>query len=424
MTGFEAASVTELVSHIKGLLEEEFQEVMVQGEVSNLSPSASGHWYFTLSDEESCISCALFRGDALRNPLIRTLKDGDKIVVLGPISVYQKRGSFQLITKRLLPAGAGQLKLQFEKLKAKLAAEGLFDLERKKPLPKFPHRVAVITAEHGAALQDFLNVLKRRSLWFDVAIIPALVQGAQAAKSLIEGIKRAQVLADVDLIVLTRGGGSMEDLWCFNDEALIREIANCKIPVISAIGHEVDYTLSDYVSDHRSETPTAAAETISQPQTELSARMQFCQSHLRSELFKFRQKLELMNQKFHPREMIGLIWQKIQVAQKRIGEIRLRDRAHELMGLMEASQRLDECQFKISHLMPLRVSAVSEKLNRLQHVLGALDPKNVLGRGYSYVQTSSGQVVTSASAFTKLPSGALLTLHFQDGEGSVKKESK
>lgn len=174
---FEAASVSDLVSSIKHLLEEEFQEVFVQGEVTNLSPSASGHWYFTLSDESAGISCALFKGDALRNPLIRTLKDGDKIIVLGPISVYQKRGSFQILAKRILPAGAGQLKLQFERLKAKLAAEGLFDIEKKKPLPKFPKRIAVITAEHGAALQDFLNVYKRRSLWCDIIIIPAIVQG-------------------------------------------------------------------------------------------------------------------------------------------------------------------------------------------------------------------------------------------------------
>ena len=189
---FEAASVSDLVSSIKNLLEEEFQEVYVQGEVTNLSPSAAGHWYFTLSDESAGISCALFKGDALRNPLIRTLKDGDKIIDLGPVSVYQKRGSFQILAKRILPAGAGQLNLQFEKLKAKLSLEGLFDLDKKKAIPQFPKRLAVITAEHGAALQDFLNVYKSRSLWCDIVIIPAVVQGAGAAKTLISGIKKAE----------------------------------------------------------------------------------------------------------------------------------------------------------------------------------------------------------------------------------------
>src|SRR5687767_15038308 len=165
MMGFEAATVTDLVSSIKGILEEQFQEVMIQGEVTNLSPSSSGHWYFTLSDENACISCALFKADALRNPLIRNLKDGDKIIIFGPISVYQKRGTFQILVKRIMPAGAGQLKLQFERLKAKLSSEGLFDLARKKAIPSLPKKVAIITAPHGAALQDFLNVMRRRSLW-------------------------------------------------------------------------------------------------------------------------------------------------------------------------------------------------------------------------------------------------------------------
>lgn len=422
--GFEAASVTELVSSIKNLLEEEFQEVMVQGEVSNLSPSSSGHWYFTLSDEDSAISCALFKGDALRNPLIRTLKNGDKIVVLGPISVYQKRGTFQLITKRLLPAGEGQLKLQFEKLKAKLSQEGIFDLEKKKPIPKFPKKIAVITAEHGAALQDFLNVLERRSLWFEVVIIPTLVQGDGSAKSLVQSMKKACALPGVDLIVLTRGGGSMEDLWSFNDETLVRTIFDCQIPVISAVGHEVDYSLCDYVADHRSETPTAAAETISQPQTELSARLHFCQTHMRSEIFKFGQHIQLMNEKFHPREMISHIWQKIQIAQKKLLNVRLRDRAHELIGMLEASQNLDEFHSRLSRSTEARMSNLREKLNRFEHVMNALNPNEVLKRGYSFVQLANGEVVTTLARFGNISPGTNLSLNFQDGKGLVKKETQ
>lgn len=419
---FEAASVSELVSSIKTLLEEEFQEVFVQGEVTNLSPSAAGHWYFTLSDENACISCALFKMDALRNPLIRTLKNGDKIIVLGPVSVYQKRGSFQLLAKRILPAGAGQLRVQFEKLKAKLAHEGLFDIEKKKPIPKFPKRIAVITAEHGAALQDFLNVLKRRSLWCDILIIPAVVQGEGSARTLIAGLKKAQNIPGVETIVLTRGGGSMEDLWSFNDEELVRSIAQSPIPVISAVGHEVDYTLCDYVADHRAETPTAAAETLSQPQTELAGRLHFCQTHLKSDLFKLRQRIELMTHKFHPREMINIVSQKVQSAQRRLSQINLKDRAEELLGVTESSQQVDELQMRLVHAMGIRANILSEKLKRFDHVLFVLNPKQVLKRGYSYVQLGKGEVLTSHQQFKKISAGTKLEIHFQDGKGTVVKE--
>jgi exodeoxyribonuclease VII large subunit len=423
MISFEAASVSDLVTSIKNLLEEEFQEVVVQGEVTNLSPSAAGHWYFTLSDDNSCISCALFKMDALRNPLIRSLKNGDKIVVLGPVSVYQKRGTFQLIAKRLLPAGEGQLKLQFERLKAKLAHEGLFDLDKKKPIPKFPKRIAVITAEHGAALQDFLNVLKRRSLWCDVLIIPAMVQGEGAARTLISGLKKAQSISNVETIVLTRGGGSMEDLWSFNDEELVRAIAQCPIPVISAVGHEVDFTLCDYVADHRAETPSAAAETLSQPQTELAGRLHFCQTHLRSDLFKLKQRIELMSHRFHPREMISIVSEKIQLQHRRLGQINLRDRAEELLGLAELNQQVDEWQLRLNHATNLQIAELTQRLSRFQHVLTALNPKLVLKRGYSYVQTGQGKVLTGQKVFEKLPAGSKLEIHFHDGKGSVIKDS-
>ena len=421
MMEFEAASVSDLVSSIKNLLEEEFQEVFVQGEVTNLSPSAAGHWYFTLSDENASISCALFKMDALRNPLIRTLKDGDKIIVLGPISVYQKRGSFQILAKRILPAGAGQLKLQFERLKAKLSQEGLFDIERKKPIPKFPKRVAVITAEHGAALQDFLNVYKRRSLWCDIIIIPAMVQGDAAAKTLIAALKKAQSLEGVETIVLTRGGGSLEDLWSFNDEGLVRAIYDCPIPVVSAVGHEVDFTLCDYVADHRSETPTAAAETLSQPQTELMSRLRFCQTHLKSDLFKLQQRIELLTHKFHPKEMIHIISRKVEIAAKKLSLIRLQDRVEELIGVTEASQRVDELQMRLVHASTLKMNGLSEQLKRFDHVLTALNPKLVLKRGYSFVETK-GKVLPSITQFNKLPAGTKLTLQFHDGQGEVTKD--
>lgn len=422
MMGFDAATVSDLVGSIKETLEDQFQEVMVQGEVTNLSPSGAGHWYFTLSDENACISCALFKGDALRNPLIRNLKNGDKIVIVGPVSVYQKRGTFQLLAKRIFPAGEGQLKLQYERLKARLSQEGLFDMEKKKPLPLFPKRVAVITAEHGAALQDFLNVMKRRSLWLDILIIPALVQGEGASRSLLSGLKKAEAIKDVDVIVLTRGGGSLEDLWAFNDESLIRAIHACPVPVISAVGHQVDYTLCDYVADHRSETPTAAAETLSQPQTELKSRLVYCQTHLKSDLFKLFQHVQLMNQKFHPRELLNLMKHKINEAEKRLRQVHLKEKAHELIGLPEATQRVDEAILRLRHATELKERSLKDKILRLEQVLGALNPSNVLGRGYSYVTMNNGSVLSSAEEFHTISKGTKIDIHFHDGNGSVLKD--
>lgn len=422
MMGFDAATVSDLVGSIKNVLEDQFQEVMVQGEVSNLSLSGAGHWYFTLSDENASISCALFKGDALRNPLIRNLKDGDKIIIVGPLSVYQKRGSFQLLGKRIFPAGEGQLKLQYERLKARLSQEGLFDLEKKKPLPSFPKRVAVITAEHGAALQDFLNVMKRRSLWLDILIVPALVQGEGAPKSLLSALKKAEAIQDIEVIVLTRGGGSLEDLWAFNDENLVRAISQCAIPVISAVGHQVDFTLCDYVADHRSETPTAAAETLSQPQTELKSRLLFCQTHLKSQLFKVYQHVQLMIQKFHPRELLNLMKQRIHEGEKRLASIHLKERATELIGLPEAIQRVDESILRLQHSTSMQTTQATEKIRRLEQVLEALNPKKVLGRGYSYIKLEGGEVIPSLKSFDKNVSGTRIEIQFHDGSGIAIKE--
>lgn len=417
----EAATVSDLVNHIKDVLEGEFSEVMVQGEVTNLSPSSAGHWYFTLSDENAQISVALFKMDAMRNPLIRTLKNGDKIVLFGPLSVYPKRGNFQILAKRIMPAGEGQLKLQFERLKAKLAQEGLFDIETKKAIPAFPKRVAVITAPHGAALQDFLNVMKRRTLWHDIVIVPAVVQGADSPRSLVAALKKAQALEGVEVIVLTRGGGSLEDLWSFNDESLVRAIHDCPVPVISAVGHQVDYTLCDYVSDHRAETPTAAAETLSQPQTELEKRLTYCQSHLRSELFKRKQAVELWIQKLHPREILGLIHEKLKNAHKELSEIRLRDRAFELIGFHDQSQNLDELLMRMKHKMEVKITDGRAEMKRLEQVMSALDPSKVLTRGYSYVETEKGHVLSTLEEFKKLPADQVIGVRFQDGTGKVKK---
>jgi exodeoxyribonuclease VII large subunit len=417
----QAASVSDLVISIKNLLEDHFQEVFVEGEVTNLSLSSSGHWYFNLSDSSSSISCALFKLEALRNPLIRSLKDGDKIIILGPVSVYQKRGSFQVIVKRLFPAGVGQLKIQFERLKSKLSQEGLFDLDKKKSIPKFPKRIAIITAEHGAALQDFLNVYKRRSLWQDILIIPSLVQGDGAAKKLLMALKTAQKIEGVEVIVLTRGGGSLEDLWAFNDEDLVREISNCPIPVISAVGHEIDYTLCDFVADHRSETPSAAAEFLSQPHTELKSRLYFCHTHLKSEMIKIQQRFQIIREKSHPSEMIHLVKKNFIQAQLKLSQVRLMDRGPELIGLNEKRRELDEFEMRIKHFSEVKINSWRDKLIRYEQVLTAIDPKRVLNRGYTYIQDDNKMVITNLSDFQKLHGKTNINIHFKDGIGNAQK---
>ena len=253
----KALAVSEAVNLIKRSLESEFFDLTIVGEVSNFTSSAAGHFYFTLSDKDASLSCAMFKMDAMRNPIIRKIRNGEKVYLRGPISVYAKRGTFQLLGKKILKYGQGDLKAQFEFLKEKLRSQGFFDLENKKEIPRFPKKIAVVTAKQGAALQDFLNVMKRRSLSYDILICPALVQGDAAPASIIKALNVISSRSDIDLIVITRGGGSMEDLWAFNNEELVKCIYNLKAPVISAIGHQVDFTLSDFVADMRCETPTA-----------------------------------------------------------------------------------------------------------------------------------------------------------------------
>lgn len=421
MKDFKAPSVSELVNSIKDLLEDTFNEVMVQGEITNISMSGSGHWYFNLSDEDALISCALFKGDAFRNPMIKSLKEGDKVIIYGPISVYQKRGSFQILVKRILSAGEGSLKLQFEKMKARLAQEGLFDLDRKKQIPPYPKKIAIITALNGAALQDFINVYKRRSLWMDLLIIPALVQGEGAPLSLVNALSAAEKIKDLEIIVLARGGGSAEDLWAFNDEALVRAIAKTSVPVISAVGHQVDFTLCDFVADFRAETPTAAAETLTQPQTELMTRLIYCQQQLNSRLKNSGQQLRLRKEILHPRAMLMVLNRKLFEAEKKLSILSLKDRMNKLISLEESQQILDECFLKMNHAIKIMVSLNTEKILRADQVLKALNPKLVLKRGYTYISSGNEEIVASGEDFDKVSDGQNLNIHFHDGVRSVRR---
>jgi exodeoxyribonuclease VII large subunit len=415
-------SVSQVVTSIKRLLEGEFRTVSVEGEISNLNHSSSGHWYLTLSDNDSSLSAAVFKMDALRNPLVKKLKNGDKVVCTGSIGVYNKRGTFQLIVKRISPVGKGDLKEQFEKLKRKLAGEGLFDPEIKKEIPTLPNRIAVITAKGAAALQDFLNIIDRRSEWYDILLSPALVQGdaapASLRKALFNVIKYsmdAPKEKKIDVIVFTRGGGSMEDLWAFNDEALAWDIYNCPIPVVSAVGHQVDTTICDMVSDLRCETPSAAAEVLSNAQAELSESLEWSGRQLaRNMEHALRVGSERLH-RGHPKRVLDVIWQRVNNQQKKLGRIDFVNRAYDYLGVYNFHQRLDDSIYRLKSGIERKHSKLEERNKNAHDLLRVLDPTNVLGRGYSIVKDKNDKVIPSLKDFKKLSANEKVSLMFHDG---------
>jgi len=253
-----AITVSELTKQIKLTLEENFSELSVIGEISNFKAHVSGHWYFNLKDANAVISCTMWKG--LNNYVFFTPQDGMKIIVSGRITVYPPRGSYQIDVRSMKPAGVGELQAAFEKLKRKLADEGLFDEAHKKEIPSFPKKIGIITAKDSAAFQDMISVAERRFPLVELVISPARVQGSGAAESIVESLKLLNKQKDIDLIIVARGGGSIEDLWAFNEEIVAREIFASKIPIITGIGHEVDFTIADFVSDLRAPTPSAAME--------------------------------------------------------------------------------------------------------------------------------------------------------------------
>jgi exodeoxyribonuclease VII large subunit len=437
-------TVSELIHQIKSLLEGEFVSTNVTGEISNLSRSSAGHWYFNLSDESASISCALFRMDAARNPMINKVKDGDQVKVIGPISVYQKRGTFQILVRKIQPAGVGNLLLQFEQLKARLNQKGYFEASSKKTIPKYPKKIAVITAKGAAALADFLNVMERRCLWYDIVLVPAVVQGEHSANSLLKAMKKAQQINDVELIVLTRGGGSMEDLWSFNDEGLVEEIFKCQIPVISAVGHQVDFTLCDFVSDHRSETPSAAAEFISQPQTQLKKQIRHL-THRLSQLtnenlyyannqlsqysvetlktllrdFIYQNKVKL--DQYNSSQLLRSLEGTLKLKTKKLDRLNIGSRFYEVTRLHEHHMNLDDMYSRIKHSVTSLLRDYKNQVNTSHKLLANMDPKNVLKRGYTYLESDSGQVVSNTIELKKINSQDTMKIHFHDGVAKVRK---
>jgi len=280
MTDPAVLSVSEVTRQIKGLVEGRFLRVAVSGEISNFKRQGSGHFYFTLKDADACLPCVMWRRDAERIPF--EIKDGLQLLCRGRIEVYAPHGKYQLIAEGLEPMGAGALALAFEQLKAKLQKEGLFD--RKRPLPFLARRIGVITSPTGAALRDFLRVLHLRYPGLPVQVVGVKVQGDGAAPEIAAALDWLSVRGEVDVVVLTRGGGSMEDLWAFNEEPVARAIARCSVPVVSAVGHEIDFTIADFVADHRAATPTAAAERLAPVRADLTAALAIAAQRLRRSL--------------------------------------------------------------------------------------------------------------------------------------------
>ena len=274
----EIISVSEINKRAKSILEENFPFVWIQGEVSNFFSAASGHWYFSLKDESSEIRCAMFTNK--NHHITFEPKDGDHLVLNGTLSIFEGRGQYQIIVEHIELAGEGALLKAFEELKKKLQLEGLFDDSIKRQLPAYPKNIAVVTSPDGAVIQDIINVLDRRSPFLDLTVVPTLVQGEKAAPLICDALNKVGKLKKVDVVIIARGGGSIEDLWAFNNEEVARAIVNCPTPIISAVGHETDFTISDFVSDLRAPTPSIAAEIISQPYSELIETLEGYQNYI------------------------------------------------------------------------------------------------------------------------------------------------
>ena len=385
-------SISELTAKIKGTLEPAFSNLLVIGEVSNYRPAASGHLYFSLKDQGAMISAALFSfGNKKRLPF--ELKDGLQVLCRGKVSVYAPRGNYQFILDSIEPVGAGALQFAFEQLKAKLLSEGLFETARKRPIPAFPKRVAIITSPTGAAVQDMLNVLRRRAPQIEVLVVPALVQGDAAPAQILAGLRAVNRHNLADLIVLARGGGSLEDLWAFNDESLAREIAASKIPTISAVGHEVDFTIADFVADVRAPTPSAAAEMFSQNWVEVRRQVSTAFDRIRNFVTR-----ELSNRASLLRLLAGQL-------------VSPQDRLRDQM------QKCDELAHRLEMAMRNSLERRELAFSRLSGKLEALSPLRVLERGYSIVRTPEGKVVKSS---TDVKAGDELKVNLHDGQISTR----
>jgi exodeoxyribonuclease VII large subunit len=393
-------TVAELTRAIRGTLESKFGAVWVQGEISNYKVHPSGHQYFTLKDQRAQIACVIWRDTML--PARQPLVDGAQVQVYGNVSVFEARGQYQLSVQILQPSGLGVLQAKFEALKRKLEAEGLFDTARKRALPKFPRRIGIVTSPSGAAIRDILNVLKRRGPWLEILINPVRVQGAGAAQEIAVAIRELAMAnanwSPVDLIVVTRGGGSIEDLWEFNEEIVARAIFNSAVPIISAVGHEIDFTICDFVADFRAPTPSAAAELIVPDIADLRRHMDNCVRAIGRELFnRVRDAQQRLD---HARESLRrCLGHKIDSYKRGLAHIaaalQARSPARELMM---RRNRFADLHRRLVACPPRLLENAGHRFQRMEGLLRVLGPDDTLRRGYSITMNERGKIIRTVAA--------------------------
>lgn len=381
-------TVSEFTKEIRRTLEESFEHVSVIGEISNFKAHISGHWYFSLKDADAVINCTMWKG--LNQYVFFTPQDGMKIIVSGRLTVYPPRGSYQLDIRSMKPAGLGELQEAFEKLKKKLDAEGLFDEKFKKPIPVFPEKIGVVTAIDGAAFRDMISVAERRFPLVEIVIAPTRVQGSGAAESIVNSIKLLNQKTDIDVIIVARGGGSIEDLWAFNEEIVARAIFKSRIPVISGVGHEVDFTIADYVADLRAPTPSVAMELATPDVSEIK---NFIREFLSASSQIIDQFIE--DRKEDISAFTGSYGFKLPMDM-----------------LARKTQQIDSAVSKITHNIRKHLMIYDNRISLLTKSLEIFDVHSVLKRGFVLVKQNS-KFVTRASGFNK---DLKAQLKFYDGE--------
>lgn len=413
-----AVSVSEFTRRVKALLESGIRPGWVRGEVSNLRAQSSGHVYFTLKDAEAQLPAVMFRNAAAQQTV--KLRDGLQVVAFGRLNVYPPHGKYQLVVEAVIEDGVGRLQQEFERLKRQLADEGLFAPEKKRPIPMMPATVGFITSPTGAAVQDFMRILIRRGWRGRLVVLPAKVQGEGAAAEMVAMLALAQSLGIFDLLVIGRGGGSLEDLWAFNEEPLVRAVAASAVPVISAVGHEIDFTLCDFAADMRAETPSGAAELISSHFLDGAERAGRAGEAMRAAgedaVARAKERLD------HARSRLRLLTPAAQIEQ---GYLRLDDFSNRLLAALRATvqvrrQELGEVRARLAQASPkARIELASHQLLSLYKRLQAASPKSVLNRGFAIVRDEAGKPVTRR---VKVKSGQRLVNEFSDGSVKVRAE--
>lgn len=438
----EPITVSDLTFRIKSVIESDFDFVFVTGEISNFKHHSSGHYYFSLKDDKSQISALMWSS---RNRMLNFLpKDGMKVNVKGRITVYEGRGTYQIDAFDITPAGQGDIYLAFEKLKEKLRSEGLFDTGHKIKLPEFPCSVALITSETGAALQDFVRVSRKRYPLARLMLFNSRMQGIESSKEIIRAIRQAQKKEyDADIIVLTRGGGSVEDLWVFNDEEMAREIFRCGIPFVSAIGHEVDYTIADFVADLRAPTPSAAAEMIFPDISELMKDLDDNQDRLTGitgkKLLNLNTVLDNIEKNYHfrrPLDRISELKDELESIEDLLGDS-VREKFDKLWDRLENIQKsytfrkpadnirserssLLEAERRLRSIRLARMGSAKSHLEKFSSLLESLNPRNVQKRGFALIRSES-KFITNNSM---LSPGDNVNIEFADGSSAAEIKSK